>query len=154
MNRFDIPSILQQVRTIIATEKSKETVLLEITKLLKSEVYHYDWVGFYILNESKNQLELGPYSGKATDHTHIPVGKGVCGQVAASNATMIVQDVSQMENYISCSIDVQSEIVVPIKKNGKFVAEIDIDSHSPAPFAEEDKFLLEEICKELEVLFE
>jgi L-methionine (R)-S-oxide reductase len=154
MNKLAIPSILQEVKKIISKEDGKETVLLEITQLLKTEVYHYDWVGFYILNKKTDQLELGPYSGKATEHTQIPIGKGVCGQVAVSNATMIVQDVSQMENYISCSIDVQSEIVVPIIKNGKFVAEIDIDSHSPAPFTEDDKFLLEEICKLLDVLFE
>ncbi len=153
MNKMDVPLILEKVRTIVAHGNNQATILLKITQLLKSEIYHYDWVGFYILNEKENILELGPYSGKSTEHTKITVGKGVCGQVAANNSIMIVQDITQMENYISCSIDVQSEIVVPIKKEGKFVAEIDIDSHSPAPFTDDDKFLLEEVCKILELVF-
>lgn len=145
--------ILKKVDAIVSTETEKDVLLLKICELLKADVYHYDWVGFYILNTETNILELGPYVGKHTDHTQIPVGKGVCGQVAASGETMIVQDVSQMDNYIACSIDVQSEIVAPVLKNGKFVAEIDIDSHSPAPFKELDKELLETIAQKLNHLF-
>lgn len=144
--------ILNKVDELINTEKENNELLLGVCKILKQEVYHYDWVGFYILN-GENILELGPYVGKPTDHTHIPVGKGVCGQVAASGETMIVQDVRQMDNYIACSIDVQSEIVVPILKDGAFVAEIDIDSHSPAPFSEADQVLLETIGEKLKYIF-
>ena len=125
--------------------KNPEDLLLQVCSLLKEKVYHYDWVGFYILKN--NGLELGPYVGKPTDHTHIGIGKGVCGQVAESGKTMVVQDVSQEDNYIACSIDVQSEIVVPVLKNGKFVAEIDIDSHSPAPFTNKDELFLEKVCE-------
>jgi GAF domain-containing protein len=113
---------------------------------LKQEVYHYDWVGFYILDQEKNELVLGPFVGKPTQHTHIAVGKGICGQVAASGQTMVVQDVTQVENYISCGLEVQSEIVVPVLKNGKFIAELDIDSHSPAPFTDDDKVFLDKVC--------
>jgi GAF domain-containing protein len=60
---------------------------------------------------------------------------------------MVVQDVTQVDNYISCGLEVQSEIVVPIILNGKFVAELDIDSHSAAPFTDEDSIFLEKICK-------
>ena len=123
-----------------------EDMLFQICKLLKQEVYHYDWVGFYILNPIKDELVLGPFAGKATPHTHIAVGKGICGQVAESGQTMIVQDVTQVDNYISCGLDVQSEIVVPILKDGKFVAELDIDSHSPAPFTSEDSLFLDKVC--------
>ncbi len=119
-----------------------EDLLFRICELLKQEVYHYDWVGFYILNPDKNELILGPFVGKPTQHTHIAVGKGICGQVAESGQTMVVQDVTQVENYISCGLDVQSEIVVPILKDGKFVAELDIDSHSPAPFTADDSIFL------------
>lgn len=145
--------ILASVDAILDSKTSTSSILLKICELLKNEVYHYDWVGFYVLDEATQILILGPYVGKPTDHTRIPVGKGVCGQVAANGETMIVQDVTQMDNYIACSIDVQSEIVVPILKDGKFVAEIDIDSHSPAPFTEQDKKLLEEIAEKLKSLF-
>ncbi|MDD2304614.1 MAG: GAF domain-containing protein [Prolixibacteraceae bacterium] len=123
-----------------------EDLLFRICELLKQEVYHYDWVGFYILDPEKNELVLGPFVGKPTQHTHIAVGKGICGQVAASGQTMVVQDVTQVENYISCGLEVQSEIVVPVLKNGKFVAELDIDSHSPAPFTERDNEFLSQVC--------
>jgi len=129
------------------------SLMLSTSQLLKSEISHYDWVGFYLLDSQNNQLVLGPYTGAATDHTHIPVGKGICGQVAASKKTMVVQDVREQDNYLACSMDVQSEIVVPILKNGQFVAEIDIDSHAYAPFTVEDEQFLSAIAEKLSELF-
>lgn len=148
----DTVKIIESIDNIIKQENSKSKILQRICELLKEEVYHYDWVGFYEL-ESEEILILGPYVGKPTDHTHIPVGKGVCGQVAASGKAMTVQDVSQMDNYIACSLDVQSEIVVPVLKEGKFVAEIDIDSHAAAPFTEKDTALLTQIAEKINYLF-
>jgi GAF domain-containing protein len=145
---MDITNILAQVEKII--ESKSPTALKEICCLLKTEVYHYDWVGIYVLQN--NMLELEEYVGKATEHTEIAVGSGVCGQVAESNKSIIVQDVSKEDNYIACSLEVQSEIVVPIKRNSKFIAEIDIDSHSYAPFKNEDKELLENIAEKIEPL--
>jgi GAF domain-containing protein len=125
---------------------NSDDLLFSICELLKKEVYHYDWVGFYILDPNNNELVLGPYVGKPTPHTHIAIGKGICGQVAESGKTMVVQDVTQVENYISCGLDVQSEIVVPVLKDGIFVAELDIDSHSPAPFTPDDIVFLAKVC--------
>lgn len=125
-------------------EQKTEDLLLQICQILKEQIYHYDWVGFYVLENG--ELVLKDFVGKPTEHTHIAVGKGVCGQVAANNESMIVQDVTQIDNYISCGLDVQSEIVVPVSKNGQFVAELDIDSHSPAPFTDDDQVFLEEVC--------
>lgn len=136
--------VFQKIQDLASLKQ--DDLLFRICELLKQEVYHYDWVGFYILDQEKNELDLGPYVGKPTEHTHIAVGKGICGQVAESGQTMVVQDVTQVENYISCGLDVQSEIVVPVMKNGKFVAEIDIDSHSPAPFKAEDSEFLAKVC--------
>jgi len=153
MMNFDAVAILKEVSVILSEHNEKTQSLVMITRLLKEKVFHYDWVGFYILNEEKNGLVLGPYTGAHTDHTFIPVGKGICGQVAQNKQTMVVQDVSTVENYLSCSINVQSEIVVPILKDGEFVAELDIDSHSPAPFTNDDEILLEKICRELVLIF-
>lgn len=139
-------NLTSEIDNIILTGKETDVVLQNICNLLKEKVFHYDWVGFYLLDQTANELILGPYSGKHTDHIRIPVGKGVCGQVAESKQTKIVQDVSKEENYISCSIDVQSEIVVPVLKNNRFIAEIDIDSNSPAPFTLKDEDFLKEIC--------
>lgn len=150
---MEIEDILLKVERITTKNPKNIEVLQNICKLLKEEVYHYDWVGFYILDEETQILNLGPFIGKPTEHKHIAVGKGVCGQVAETCKTMIVQDVSRIENYIACSVDVQSEIVVPILKKGKFVAEIDIDSHSPAPFTANDRKLLEKISHKITELF-
>jgi L-methionine (R)-S-oxide reductase len=147
----DFSATLLKVSDLI--NSNSENLLLRICELLKQEVYHYDWVGFYILNQEKNELVLGPYVGKPTQHTNIAVGKGICGQVAESGLTMVVQDVTQVENYISCGLDVQSEIVVPVMKDGRFVAELDIDSHSPAPFSQEDSTFLAKICEMLAYQF-
>ncbi len=134
---------LETIKQLV--DSNPEDLLLKICSILKEQIYHYDWVGFYILQNG--QLVLGPYVGKPTEHTHIAIGKGVCGQVAQRGETMIVQDVTQIDNYISCGLEVQSEIVVPVMKNGKFIAELDIDSHSPAPFISDDQIFLEGVCK-------
>jgi len=144
MTKPNFEEVYQKIAALVKI--NPEDLLSRICELLKQEVYHYDWVGFYILDQEKNELVLGPFVGKPTQHTHIAVGKGICGQVAASGQTMVVQDVTQVENYISCGLEVQSEIVVPVLKNGQFVAELDIDSHSPAPFTEEDNEFLAKVC--------
>ena len=127
---------------------AKKQCLQYICDILRQEVDHYDWVGFYLLSDKITQLlELGPFSGAPTDHTEIPFGKGVCGQVAEKEETMVIQDVQHEDNYLACSLDVKSEIVVPIIKNGKFVGELDIDSHQSAPFGLDDKKFLRKIIK-------
>ncbi len=145
--KSDYNELIQEVKLLASTESKLSEILSAICHLLKRKVFHYDWVGIYILDSGNGVLSLGPYSGKPTEHTTIPVGKGVCGQVAESKEIKIVQDVTKEENYISCSIDVQSEIVVPILLNGNFIAEIDIDSHSSAPFTMDDEEFLTEICQ-------
>lgn len=117
--------------------------LQEVCEYLKAEVPYYNWVGFYFKNGDKNELKLGPYAGKPTDHTIIPFGKGICGQVAVSNKNFVVPDVSAQDNYIACSIDVKSEIVVPMFRNGENIGQIDIDSNTPDPFSKEDEWFLE-----------
>lgn len=121
----------------------------EICDLLKAEIPHYDWVGFYFHDEEKPLLHLGPYAGTPTDHTTIPFGKGICGQVAESNQNFVVPDVQAQDNYIACSITVKSEIVIPLFKNGKNIGQIDIDSNVPDPFTEEDERFLEFVNEEV-----
>jgi GAF domain-containing protein len=104
------------------------------------------------VNGEKKELRLRQFAGKPTEHTLIPFGKGICGQVAVSNKNFIVQDVTEQDNYISCGMDVRSEIVVPIFKDGKNVGQIDIDSHDLAPFTQEDEAFLELVCREVSAL--
>ena len=136
------------VSDIISNDNSTtEEKLLAICQLLEKEISYYNWVGFYFKNGDKNELKLGPYVGEPTDHTIIPFGKGICGQVAVSNQNFVVPDVSAQDNYIACSITVKAEIVVPIFVNGENIGQIDIDSNTPDPFTEADERFLEFVCK-------
>jgi|SRR5659263_182037 len=132
---------------------SKEEKLLKICELLKNSVGYYNWVGFYFRNGEKEELLLGPYVGAPTDHTVIPFGKGICGQVAVSNENFVVPDVAAQDNYIACSFTVKSEIVVPLFVNGKNIGQIDIDSHVLDPFTAADERFLEFVNQEVSKLF-
>ena len=112
-----------------------------ICEFLQKNIKGYDWVGYYFHND-KNQLVLKTYFGLKTDHTIIPFGKGICGQTAESNMHIIVDDVNDEENYISCNINVKSEIVIPLFSNNKNIGQIDIDSNTVGRFTLDDlKFL-------------
>lgn len=138
-----------KITSIVSQNVPIDQRLLEICQLLEKEVEHYNWVGFYFKNGDKNELKLGPYVGAPTDHTIIPFGKGICGQVAVSNQNFVVPDVSAQDNYIACSITVKAEIVVPIFVYGENVGQIDIDSNVINPFSEEDERFLEFICEKV-----
>lgn len=126
------------------------TKRLELTcQLLKDNIDHYDWVGFYFKNGDKDELKLRAYVGEETDHVIIPFGKGICGQVAVSNQNFVVPDVKAQDNYIACSLTVKSEIVIPLFKNGENIGQIDIDSETPDPFTEKDERFLEFVNQEV-----
>lgn len=143
-----------RVDTFLYSDLELDEKLQKICQLLQDEVPHYNWVGFYFKNGDKKELKLGPYVGAPTEHTIIPYGKGICGQVAVSNQTFIVPDVFQEENYLACSIETKSEIVVPIIKNGENIGQIDIDSHQINPFGKEDVDLLDYICEKIAEIYE
>jgi len=132
---------------------SREEKLLKICELLSNSIDYYNWVGFYFANQKTKTLHLGPYVGAETDHTVIPFGKGICGQVAVSNENFVVPDVAAQDNYIACSFIVKSEIVVPLFVNGENIGQIDIDSHVLNPFTEEDERFLEFVNNEVAKLF-
>ncbi|NBC66504.1 MAG: GAF domain-containing protein [Bacteroidetes bacterium] len=147
-------SILQQVDTIIQKKSKRNDKLKAICELLDQEIDVFDWTGFYLASEDEERmLVLGPYVGEETDHTKIPFGRGICGQAAETLNTFVVQDVNQADNYLACSIHVQSEIVVPIMKGDKFVGELDIDSHTKDAITPELRELCEGICKKISVIF-
>lgn len=142
---------LKSLVTLITKDNmlSVDDRLLAICELLEKEIPYYNWVGFYFKNGDKNELKLGPYVGAPTDHTIIPFGKGICGQVAISNQNFVVPDVAAQDNYIACSITVKAEIVVPIFVEGQNIGQIDIDSNTIDPFTEADERFLEFVCKKV-----
>ena len=146
---MDLNRLKNKVDSILGSTNTTNEKLKSICDVLESEISYYDWVGFYFKNGDKDELKLGQYAGEETEHTIIPFGKGICGQVALSNQNFVVQDVSNQENYISCGWKVKSEIVIPIFVNKENIGQIDIDSHTANVFTNKDEQLLEYICKKI-----
>jgi L-methionine (R)-S-oxide reductase len=139
--------VLIEVRKAIANESDATRAMQRTVATLKERLPDYTWVGVYLLDG--NELVLGPYVGKPSPHTHIPLGRGICGAAAAEKATIVVDDVSADPRYLACSVDTQSEIVVPIMKDNEVYGEIDVDSDRKAAFGDADRRLLEAIAAEL-----
>jgi len=131
------------------TNESVEKRLHLICELLEANVIYNNWFGFYFRNGDKEELKLGPYVGGPTDHTIIPFGKGICGQVAVNNENFVAPDVHVQDNYLACSITVKAEIVVPIFVNRKNIGQIDIDSSTIYPFTKDDERFLEFVCSQV-----
>ncbi len=140
--------LMDRVSEIMAGPGDTAEKMAQVCRLLKCEVYYYDWVGFYLVNpEKERELVLGPFVGESTDHVNIHFGEGICGQSAETKKIFVVQNVCEVTNYLSCSPKVQSEIVVPILRGGDFIGEIDIDSHVLEPFSAEDEEFLVDIAE-------
>ena len=112
---MDLNRLKNKADSILANTNTRKEKLKEVCDLLEREISYYDWVGFYFKNGDKDELKLAQYRGEETEHTIIPFGKGICGQVAVSNQNFVVQDVSNQENYISCGWKVKSGRISRLK---------------------------------------
>ncbi len=141
---MDFTHLQSKIKTIIDSNSfSVNQRLTQICELLQSSINYYDWVGFYFANQKDKTLHLKAFAGEATEHTIIPFGKGICGQVAISDKNFVVEDVCAQDNYIACNFNVKAEIVIPLFKDGKNIGQIDIDSNTPNPFSNKDEKFLE-----------
>jgi L-methionine (R)-S-oxide reductase len=135
-------------KEILESTMDRDRKLEAICNLLKDNVRYYNWVGFYVVNKERSaELVLVSYMGEPTQHLRIPFGKGICGQAAMLRETIVVQDVSKEDNYLSCNSKVKSEIVVPVFRNDEVVGELDIDSHIASAFTLEDEAFLKDIVE-------
>jgi len=141
LNYNDAGSCFNKI--ILENELSK--ILNNVVDFLYKTFDKYNWVGIYIVRG--DTLVLGPWKGKqATEHIHIPIGSGVCGSAAKSGKTELVHDVNKDDRYLACFVSTRSEIVVPIKRKGMVIGEIDIDSDIPNAFNKKDANFLEKIA--------
>lgn len=131
--------------------RSRDDILDVVVATLQEENPKYHWIGIYILEG--DTLVLGPYRGRPTVHTRIPIGEGICGLAARIKKTVNVRDVRQDERYIACSLETRSEIVVPIMEHGIVYGEIDIDSDDVDAFDSQDEKILEQVAEALLPLF-
>ena len=123
------------------------TILANASALLLESLDDINWAGFYIMRGGR--LELGPFQGK-TACTEIDPGKGVCGTAAAADATQLVPDVHEFPGHIACDSASNSEIVVPVHRDGRVYGVLDIDSPSKGRFSEADREGLEAFVRTLE----
>jgi GAF domain-containing protein len=141
-------ALLGQILRLANASLSLEELQTGIVETLAQRLPHFSWTGFYMLDPADaGMLVLGPFVGDPTPHLRIPVTQGICGAAVSSGETVIVDDVGADPRYLSCSIKTKSEIVVPIYANGRAVGEIDIDSHDPTAFKEDDRVFLEEVAR-------
>ncbi len=144
LSREQAKEVLVKVDQVVGQSKGKPAKEA-IVRLLNSVVSTYSWVGIY--GVSGAELVLEAWSGPAgTEHTKIPIGKGVCGYAAKSGRTEIVSDVSRDSRYLQCFLSTKSEIVVPVKVQGTVVGEIDIDSDQLDAFSSVDREFLEAVA--------
>jgi GAF domain-containing protein len=140
--------VFQEIVTDIEVFAASASDVCSVQKfsvdLIAKRLPDYNWVGFYMVDsQDPNVLVLGPFHGAPTEHVRIPVSEGICGAAVAQGHTIVVDDVSADPRYLACSIETRSEIVVPIRANGKIVGEIDIDSHVLNAFRAGDRDFVE-----------
>lgn len=140
-------TLIHKVSAATRDSEDPDAALQSVCDVLKDNVPHYDWVGFYLTDpNAERELILGSFAGAPTEHVRIAFGQGICGQAAQRKQTFIVPDVAKEQNYLSCSPTVKSEIVLPILREGEVMGELDIDSHTINAFSEADRQFLLKVC--------
>jgi len=131
---------------------TRDELLKQAVRAIESAGEAYDWVGIYLLDG--DELELHNYIGKHTDHTRIAVGQGVCGTAVAEDRDLNIPDVHAIDNYLACSLETVSELVVLIRRpDGSIAGQLDLDSDRRAAFGERDERELRAIADWLGGLF-
>lgn len=147
LSREQAKEVLVRLDSAIASARGKQA-REAVVKLLNSTVPTYAWVGIYAVDGK--DLVLDAWAGPAaTEHTRIPIGKGVCGYAAKTGKTEIVSDVSKDPRYLQCFLSTKSEIVVPILRQGTVVGEVDIDGDQLDAFSSLDREFLEAVAKKV-----
>ena len=139
--------LIDAIGSAIAAAPNAKGAMTQAVQLLKDGVPYYSWVGIYLLEG--DELVLGPFLGKPSPHTRIPLGRGICGAAATAKTTIIVDDVNADPRYLACSIETRSEIVVPIRATGRVVGEIDIDGDQLNAYDASDERFLVEVARRL-----
>ena len=139
--------LAEELTQVAEAAEDVEDLMSVIVGRLEERLQHFDWVGFYMIEKGRlgedPMLVLGPYVGADTPHKRIPLNQGICGAAVSSGQTVVVDDVNSDPRYLACSIETRSEIVAPVFAKSKVAGELDIDSHTPAAFTEEDRKLVE-----------
>ncbi len=143
----DYTMLTKQLESLAEDEKGFLPVLSNASALLYEGMERLNWAGFYLMD--KGSLLLGPFQGK-TACIRIPIGKGVCGTAVDLDETQLVKNVHEFPGHIACDSASNSEIVIPIHRDGKVIGVLDLDSIDLGRFDETDREGLEDFVKKLE----
>ena len=146
---LDAGQVVTDLQTMRDDGHLSDALLRRAVRSIAEADDRYSWVGVYMLKEAEQELWLHNYMGSGTEHAKIPVGTGVCGRAVAERTNLNVPDVSTEENYLACSPDVQSELVILIRAGDDIFGQIDLDSEEPAAFTEEDEIAVISIADKL-----
>jgi L-methionine (R)-S-oxide reductase len=136
--------LLRELQNYAQTAPTAESVMERMAKSLHEKVTRYNWTGFYLVDPADSAyLIVGPFAGSFTPKSRIPLNSGLCGAAATTGQVVVVQDVSKDPRYLAGSSLVKSEIVVPIYKNKKLAAELDINSYFAMTFTRSEQQFVE-----------
>ncbi len=146
---MDYESLVLQLKSLAEADADYVPFLSNASALLYDAMPNLNWAGFYLIKNGR--LVLGPFQGKVAC-IHIPLGKGVCGTAVSENRTVRVANVHEFAGHIACDSVSNSELVIPIRKDGIPVGVLDLDSPLLSRFTERDQAGLEQFVKTLEQL--
>ena len=144
---MDYGQLCSQIKELAEVERWFVSLLSNAAALLYEALEDVNWAGFYLTRD--NGLTLGPFQGRVAC-VHIPAGRGVCGTAAMRNETLRVADVHAFPGHIACDSASNSEIVIPLRKDGRVIGVLDIDSPRLNRFSEEDQAGLEAFARQIE----
>jgi len=148
-----IDELMIQLEELLASGADFDRLLETAVQELSRMDPRFHWTGIYELF-SDNVLRLGPYVGSPTDHVFIGVGNGVCGTAVAEKRNLNIPDVRQISNYLACSAETRSELVVLIRSGDRIHAQIDIDSHQVAAFNDDAVAMVQRVADWLAKAYE
>ena len=146
---FEATQVVKEIQEMRDDGFLSDALLRHAVRQIKEADDRFDWVGVYLFNAEENELWLHNYVGFRTECSKIPVGEGVCGTAMAEKKNMNVPDVSQVENYIECSPDVSSELVVLIRAGDDIFGQFNLDSVEPAAFTSDDETAIGAVADKL-----
>ena len=144
--------LLERVDDLAEHDGTRDERLGRICQAVADGVASFEWVGIYWADAETRTLTLGPFAGPPTEHVRIPFGRGVCGQVADREATLVVDDVTAEENYLACNLTTRSEMVVPLFRAGEMIGQLDVDARQKAAFGPEERDFVEAVARRIAAL--
>lgn len=136
---MDTTTLVKDLQSMREGGYLSDAIMRKAVRTLHEADDRFNWVGVYLMRENEQKLWLHNYVGAPTEHAEIEVGQGVCGTAVAEGKNQVVQDVSQVENYLACSPKVKAEMVVLIRAGDEVLGQIDIDSHQKDAFTDDDE---------------